>query len=195
MKITGILISAFLLNLNFTTTMVYSCEDNEMSSEETPPLAAGSGTIFLGEMSVSGVLNSHITPSATERWITLEGKKGLTNSSFFHVRYLIDNNGDKKILTLSIDNIAVNAFDRFSRSTDSKSMENTGVFNVSPYLKDGTYSAGTTEYILWRTAEGITGNKPILDRSVPYAEFLALTLSEDKKDLVLTLTLAEELTV
>ena len=184
MKITGILISAFLLNLNFTTTIVYSCEDNEMSSEETPTI------IFCGNIN-----SRRITPSATEHRVKFDGKKRHTNSGFFHARYLIDNNGDKKILTLSSDNIAINELDPFSRSTDSKNMENTGVFNVSPYLMDGTYSAGITGYILWRTTEGITGNKPILDRSVPYAEFLALTLSEDKKDLVLTLTLAEELTV
>lgn len=77
----------------------------------------------------------------------------------------------------------------------SKKIQNNGAFIFYPYLADGVYPLGTTKYTLWKTSQGFTGNKPILDLAVPFAKFMTLTLSEDKKDLILTLTLPNELTV
>lgn len=123
---------------------------------------------------------------------------GLIISGISSASHILNNKGARRLISLAFDSVQI---DRITyQQIDSEiikpiGLQNDGIFIFSPYLADGIYESGTTQYTLWRTSQGFTGNKPILDSSVPHAKFMTLTLSEDKKDLILTLTLPDELTV
>ncbi|MES2607797.1 MAG: hypothetical protein V4544_03605 [Pseudomonadota bacterium] len=186
----------YILTGVFLTTMAHSSSEWDESSEGRLKVEKNCSTLDIPQATTfTSTYTSTINSPPPSYVYNIHGAQTQINEYLFHIQYSINGKGEKKFIHTTFNKLTIYSIYSLSNAIDFKKIINNSVLKISPYLLDGTYPAGIIKYILLKTKEGITGNKPILDRSVPYAEFMKLTLSEDRRDLILTLNLAEELTV